>query len=149
MPALLRACAEAYAHLLNQCDAGADFEIVVAGISETSGPSAYIVASHDRYGEPWELVPLTGLCITPANDEIHERMIAALPLDCTAEDIDPEEHGLAILEIQRAHLIENDGIEGKFCAVGGFGQLTTVTADAVTSQIIHRWPDNVGARLVG
>jgi hypothetical protein len=75
---------------------------------------------------------LTGLCITPADETIHEKMLATLPTDCTADDIDPATHGLAILEIQRSHLVENDGIDGKFCAVGGFAQLTTVTPDAVT-----------------
>ena len=143
---LLQEASRAYAPLFEGCSAGPDFEVVVAGWSD-EGPAAYMVASHDRHSTPWEIIPLTGLCITPADETIHEKMLATLPTDCTADDIDPATHGLAILEIQRSHLVENDGIDGKFCAVGGFAQLTTVTPDAVTSRIIHRWPDGIGERL--
>jgi hypothetical protein len=143
---LLREASHAYAPLFESCSAGPDFEVVVAGWS-TEGPAAYMVASHDHYGTPWHIIELSGLCITPADETINERMLATLPADCSADDIDPAVHGLAILEIQRAHLIENNGIDGKFCAVGGFAQLTTVTADAVTSRIIRRWPDITGKRL--
>jgi hypothetical protein len=46
-----------------------------------------------------------------------------------------------------AHLIENNGMDDNFCAVGGFAQLTTVVADAVISRILHRWPDHAGDSL--
>jgi hypothetical protein len=74
-------------------------------------------------------------------------LMASLPDDCSEEDIDPVVHGFAILEIQRAHLMENDGIDGKFCAVGGFAQITTVTAGALTSRVVNRWRDQVGKKI--
>ncbi|MDB5579628.1 MAG: hypothetical protein JWR80_4804 [Bradyrhizobium sp.] len=139
---LLRRAAEAYAPLFEQCSQGADFEAIVAGISETDGPYAFIVPSHSRFGtEPFVVVPIGGLTCTPNNDAILAEIVAALPADCAADDIDPQTHGLAVMEIQRAHLIDNNGIDGHFAAVGGFAQLTTVTSEAVVTRILHRWPD--------
>jgi hypothetical protein len=140
---LMQKAAGVFAPIFQQCGAGPDFEVVVAGWSG-DGPAAYMVASHGRHGDPWEIIPLTGLCITPANAVIHERMLAALPNGLTDDDVDPVVHGLAIMGIQRAYLIENHGIDGRFCAAAGFAQLTTVTAEAVTSRVIHRWPDKIG-----
>ncbi|MGY3610452.1 MULTISPECIES: hypothetical protein [unclassified Bradyrhizobium] len=134
----LQACAEHYGHLLNQCAAGPDFEIVVAGVSETAGPNAYIVSSHDRYSEPWTILDLEGLSVTPANEAVH-RIIGEIANGRAADDLDPIVDGLAVLEAQRA------GDAGAF--VGGFAQLTTVTVDSVTSRILRRWPDEIGEKI--
>jgi hypothetical protein len=97
---LLREASVVYAPVFEACKFGADFEVVVAGWSE-DGPQAYMVASHDRHGAPWTIIPLAGLCITPADDVIHANMMAALPAGCIADDLDPAVHGLAIMQIQR------------------------------------------------
>jgi hypothetical protein len=34
-------------------------------------------------------------------------------------------------------------------AVGAFAQLTAITADAITTKIIHRWPDEIGKPITG
>ncbi|MEH2468976.1 hypothetical protein V1281_001768 [Nitrobacteraceae bacterium AZCC 2161] len=139
---LLRRAAEAYSPLFQQCQLGPDFEAVVAGISETEGPCAFMVPSHSRFGtEPFTVVPTEGLTCTPNNADILAAIVASLPAECGADDLDPAKHGLAIMEIQRAYLIANNGIDGHFAAVGGFAQLTTVTDGAVMSRILHRWPD--------
>lgn len=134
----LQACAEYYAHLLNQCAAGPDFEIVVGGVSETTGPSAYIIASHNRYGEPWTILDLEGLSVTPANEAV-QRRISEIANGRAADDLDPAVDGLAVLEAQRA------GDAGAF--VGGFAQLTTIDPAGLHSRILRRWPDEIGKRV--
>lgn len=134
----LKKCAVAYGHLLDQCSAGPDFEVVIAGMSETGGPSAYLVASHSRYGDPWSIVDLTGLSVTPASDAVHQSVFD-IAAGRDADHLDPIVDGLAIMETQRA---ERSG-----AYVGGFAQLTTIDADGVHSRIIHRWPDRLGEKV--
>lgn len=138
MPRLLQACAVAYDHLLSQCSHGPEFEVIIAGISETRGPSAYLVPSHDHYGEPWSIIDLEGLSATPASGVVHQR-INEIAAGRNADQLDPITDGLAIMEAQRA--------EGSGAFVGGFAQLTTVDADGVHSRIIHRWPDRIGRKV--
>lgn len=40
-----------------------------------------------------------------------------------------------------------EALEDPYCCVGGFLQITTVTRDAIVSQIVHRWPDVIGERM--
>lgn len=134
----LKKCAVSYAHLLNQCSAGPDFEVVVAGMSETTGPSAYLVASHSRYGDPWSIVDLSGLSVTPASDPVHQHVFA-IAAGRDADQLDPVADGLAIMEVQRA---ERSG-----AYVGGFAQLTTIDTECVQSRVIHRWPDKLGEKI--
>jgi hypothetical protein len=131
----LQACAEHYADLLNQCAARPDFEIVVARISKATGPSAYIVASHDRYGEPWTILDLGGLSVTPSPEAVH-RIIGDIAFGRSADQLDPIVHGLAVLEAQRA--VDAGAL------VGGFAQLTTIDSTGVRSRVIRRWPDEIG-----
>lgn len=65
-------------------------------------------------------------------------------------EFDCRTSGLDLLKRQR-HLLWPAAAEGagQFHAVGGFAQLTIVTQDKVTSEIIHRWPDKIGERIVG
>lgn len=137
MPRLLRTCAVAYDHLLDQCSESPDFEVVIAGISETAGPSAYLVPSHACYGEPWSIIDLAGLSATPASEHVHQR-IREIAASRSPDQLDPVADGLAIMEAQRA--------KGSGAFVGGFAQLTTIDADGVHSRVIHRWPDQIGRK---
>jgi hypothetical protein len=128
----LQAYVEHCPQLFQLCEAGREFEVVVAGISETAGPSAYLVASHDRYGEPWTVIELTGLSLTPSNDAVLGG-VAETAAGRDADDLDPEVDGLAILQAQRS------AYAGAF--VGGFAQLTTIDGAGVHSRVIHRWND--------
>lgn len=136
----LQACVVAYEHLLSQCAAGPEFEVVVVGISEMTGPSAYLVPSHDRYGEPWSIIDLAGFSTTPASDVVCQR-VREITAGRNADELDPVAYGLAVMEAQRA--CRFDDVVG----VGGFAQLTTVDADGVHSRIIHRWDDRIGERI--
>ncbi|MGY2806391.1 hypothetical protein [Bradyrhizobium sp. USDA 4506] len=100
------------------------------------------VPNNRRHGERRTRTDLAGFLPLPCDRRllglIQERLEGKHP-----DAIDPEVDGLAVLELQRANPHQEDG---DFCYVGGFAQLTTVTREAVTSRIIHRWPDKVGEK---
>ncbi|MCO5129277.1 MAG: hypothetical protein M9932_01765 [Xanthobacteraceae bacterium] len=137
---VLQNCADQFEHLLGQCSLGSDFEVVIAGLSETTGPSAYLVASHDRYGEPWAIIDLIGFSATPANADVHGR-IQNIANGRGVDGLDPVADGLAIMQAQRESRFED------IVGVGGFAQLTTIDANGVHSRIIHRWPDRIGGKV--
>jgi hypothetical protein len=136
---LLASVSAGCAELFATCHHGAAFEVVIAGISESDGPTAYVVPSDTRYGNaaPFDLIPIKGFVALPNSATISAAMAPLMPTSGNADEVDPARVGLAVMEIQRA----NPDVGDCLCPVGGFAQLTTVTADSVTSRIIHRWPD--------
>ena len=136
------------APIFDACCTGADFEVVVGGITDDGVPDAYLVASHDRYGfEPWKVTPVEGLTCLPNDPKLHAKIIASLPAGATPDDLDPVRDGLAIMELQRRNPAASTEGDDR-CAVGGFAQLTTITANEITTRVIRRWPDQVG-RVIG
>jgi hypothetical protein len=105
-------------------------DFVIAGWSET-GPDAFLVCSHDRWGPAWPNIQLSGLCNIPGDKEIVE----ALHLS----DIDPEPDSVRMLEIS-AHRANIYWIPG---------QKTSVYAGRIETQIICRWPDDVIGKQLG
>jgi len=143
---LLRDCAVIYKDNLERCETGNEIEVLVAGISESDGPSAYLVNSAGRYGaEPWAVQPVEGFTWLPNTPELVARAKGLLPLD--ADDVDPIAHGRMIMEMQRETpvLHEFSGVE--MTTVGGFIELVAVTRDQIVTRIIHGWPDEVGERV--
>lgn len=69
------------------------------------------------------------------------------PLASIDDIRDIDEFGIVLLELQRARLISNAPGLSPCCNIGGFGQVTTITRDAVSSRIICRWPDQVGEMM--
>lgn len=89
----------------------------------------------------WEVTALDngGACqyATPADQGLVDRLLAA-GVDLWAQEANPAEHGLAVMREQKrssAGLI--DAPLASF--VGGFCQLTTITADLALSRILERW----------
>jgi hypothetical protein len=130
-------------------DFGPDADVVVAGLSETRGPEAYLITSHENYGRPsWLITDMEGLSIAPGNEEIHAEVLKLFPPGTQASEIDPVRDGIRLMEIQRNAIVPVAGAAGReLRTVGGFIQLTSVTADGISSRIIHRWNDRVGERL--
>jgi hypothetical protein len=128
------------------CSLGTEFDVVVAGISETAGPDAYLICSHTRYGgvQPWTTVQLAELTTLPGDLDIRARFIDRVPHDIEA--FDPERDGLTVLEAQRAAPIEHAG-DKSFVGVGGFAQVTSITRDGIVTKVIHRWPDEIGHQI--
>ena len=146
MVPLLQFCSEKYAPHFEVCDAGPDFEVHVVGISETDGPTGYIVSSHDRGIDPWSLITLDGFSFGPNNPQISARVFGRIAPGRYIDDLDAAADGLATLEIMRE--IPAATIAGDDQAmVGGFAQLTSIGSDGITSRILKRWPDKIGERI--
>lgn len=141
-PALLRALLPMFEASFAHCEFGIDFDVVIAGISESDGSDAYLICSHERYGvEPWTVVQFAGLSMMPADAPMQERVFASIP--DYFELVDPERDGRIILETQRAFSMDHDN-DRALIGVGGFAQVTSITREGITTRVIHRWPDEVG-----
>mgnify|MGYP001002900966 CR=1 FL=1 len=141
-PTFLRDLRPMLAVTFAYCELGDDFDVVVAGISESVGPDAYLVCSHQRYGvEPWTVVQFGGLAMMPADAAMKARVFASIPDN--VDLVDPERDGRIILEAQRAFPMDHGG-DRNFVGVGGFAQLTSITREGISTRVIHRWSDEVG-----
>jgi hypothetical protein len=111
-----------------------DLILVALGWSEPRrAPIAFAVSTGGRQalGGPGELIEVLGYS-TPE---------VALPFAITSGRLDPDANGLAALEAQRRDLALGYSI------VGGFGEVTTVTAEGITKRRIVEWPDAVGNQI--
>ena len=121
-----------------------DFSVMVAGFSESNGPSAFRVASGRKcsqhrdgsvtWFEPWSAVSLPKLSFVPGGADLSAEVAARIEGAKSADDFDPITDGVWLIERQRA---------SRLAGVGGFVQLTSVTRDGITSRVIHRWPEDV------
>jgi hypothetical protein len=143
----VRAATEAYAPTLQRCAHGASFDLVVAGWSTArKRPETYVLTDHENYGfAAWTLQPFGSLLITPWDADLAGRL--KLTQAELAGKLDPVKDGLRILEAQRfVKAIQRNETEAAH-GVGGFAQLTTVTAENITTRILKRWPDPIGEKL--
>lgn len=111
------------------------FVIVVAGISESSGPDAYVITNDPRVAEPWTTQQIGGCTMIPADAATQAVFHAAFGSIEDSEELDPERDGIRMMEIQRRN---------PAFGIGAFAQLTTVTLDGITTRVIHRWADTAG-----
>ena len=54
---------------------------------------------------------------------------------------------LHIIEEQRGVSAQQGGREERPHGVGGFEQLTMLSRDMIGTQVVRRWPDEIGRRL--
>jgi hypothetical protein len=109
------------------------FDLVIAGISESSGPDSFFICNHDRYPTmpAWTLIDLPELTMVPVNDEIEAEFRRTFPTVVTADDLRPEIDGVRMMQIQRDLFPE---------VVGGLVQIASVMAGGwIATRIIHRW----------
>ena len=133
-----------------------DFDLVAVGWSKSrAAPTSYLVSSHDRVvgrgltASAWQLVELPDVLIAPP---IAENQISATgwKVPYSADSFRPEIDGLALLKAQRLSRRAIDprfGARGYIHVVGGFIQVTSVSSHGVNSEILHRWPDELGRRI--
>jgi hypothetical protein len=129
-------------------------EMIVAGLSAERGPEAYAFRTGDMMapGEteagpqyedaPFRLVKLPEWVMTPmANDQVIPANFEGIDVDA-----DPDEVVWSIrkvLEMQRQTQLP-EGVGG----IGGFGSLTTISAEGIHQRIICRWQeDQIGGPL--
>jgi hypothetical protein len=132
--------------ILQQAGISSKIEVLVAGISESNGPDAFLICNHDDYGFPaLSIIDLGNLSILPS--EGAPEFLASLPngTETDPEDIDPAVDGLRLLECQRRIVTSNE--TGDFVITGSFAQLTTVRADGISTRILKRWNDVRGERV--
>lgn len=146
----LRGVYDAAAAQLHNWPSGDQFEVFVAGISEITGPDSYVVVNHSRYPDvkPWTVTQLGQFSPSIGDPEVMERLWSKVPNASCADDLDPVRDGLWLMECQRAARFQCEPDQVEAGIVGGFAQLTTVTRDAITTRVIHKWPDKPGDRLV-
>jgi hypothetical protein len=133
-----------------------DFDLVAVGWSTSrNAPASYLITSHDRVvgrgltSNAWQLLELPEVLIAPP---IAEAQIATTgwKVPYSVESFRPDIDGIPLLQAQRLsrrELDERSGIHGHVHVVGGFIQVTTVSAGGVNSRVVHRWPDQVGRRI--
>jgi hypothetical protein len=145
-----------------------EFDLVAVGWSTAHGaPASYLVSSHDRLvapevrANPWQLIELPDILIAPPITEqaLTDAQIAPAQSEVTAgEDaarysaasFRPEIDGVTLLNAQRRSPRQIDprlGRAGWVYVVGGFIQLTTVSSHGVSSDVLHRWPDQAGRKI--
>lgn len=129
--------------------AASPFEVSVAGISEQRGPSGFRMTTLQARGdhlEPWRVIDFPrGFNPCPCNTEADEREIRAA-IEKAPATLDG--HAVAALTAQR-EIARRDFEAGRQpCWVGGFAQITTISAETIATRIIHFWADDVvGAKL--
>lgn len=126
----------------------APFDLMIAGWSESRDRGeVYGLFNHETYGLPaWSLVPIEEGCLTPGDQGFTDRLREA-GIDPRSEAFDPAADGLRILEEQRAMPWPALGGGEPIYGVGGFGQLTTLERDRITTRILKRWPDAIGEKI--
>lgn len=142
---LLRDCAAIYSDLIERCETGDEIEVLVAGISESEGPSAYLVNSDGRYGQdPWAVLSVEGFTWLPNTPEMLTSVKERLP--ARADQIDPIVHGRMVMQMQRETPVLHEFAGSELSTIGGFVQMVTVTKDQISTRVIHRWPDSIGEK---
>jgi hypothetical protein len=132
--------------------------VLLAGISAKRGPEAYTFQTTETlppgvtqeeakaspyFQPPYVLVKLPDVIMTPVAPP---EMAIAAGYEGIDVDADPEAVVWSIRKVlaMQRHMPLPDGIGG----IGGFAELTTVSAEGVTQRVIDRWPgDKIGAPL--
>ncbi|PTE07393.1 hypothetical protein [Mesorhizobium helmanticense] len=97
----------------------AEFDVVVAGIG-SKGPAAYMVSNHGKngLGEPWEVFDIPQVLATPpVSQSLFDEVFGA---------DDPLAEMPRLVDAQRVHP-----------SIGGFAQLTSITADGISTRIVR------------
>jgi hypothetical protein len=150
-PLCVREAAEMHRENLEMCAYGSTFAVFVAGLNAEGRGDAFMICNDQRLTEPFAVHPVGGLAMLPADPEILQDCANRLPPNINPQDLDPESHGLIILEAQRRFALANldhRHHELKLSPVGGFAQLTSVTREGISTRVLHRWPD-VRGQLIG
>ncbi len=126
---------------------GSNAQLFVAGWSE-GRPDAYSVLTRPTDGLPaWTPIPIPEHIFSPfeTNGPVHAdfwEIFGERPV----RDLDPRTDGIRIIEAQRRHKSRlPDGRRAYI--VGGFAQLTSVRSEAITTEVLRRWPDKAGERI--
>jgi hypothetical protein len=132
-------------HILTKCVFGGRFEVVIGGISETTGPDAYMIAC-DADGVVSPITEIPELGFMPSSiQELHDFVTFTAMQQHAGSKVHPADFLLQAMEIQRsARFGEYDT-----CHIGAFAQITSIRADGIETKILRRWSDTIGMPLGG
>lgn len=132
---------------------GKHFGFIISGISETLGPCHYFIFSAPvQEFEQFDMVRWHGREFTNGavitDSDIEALGITPDMVDGTAFTL--RDYGVNIAELMRRKKLQNDLDPGapEVYGIGGFLQLTTITADGATTETIHEWPEDEIGRPV-
>lgn len=136
----------------------AGFELTIIGYSDERGqPEGWTLATypkatqHDLPGyEPYKLQLLPAMFVRPGVPSMFAAMGLERPITMLEEllEVDPVTAAAGLLVEQRKIEADEEPIKGVRC-VGGFGELTTVTAKGVSTIEVIRWDDTIGEAIGG
>jgi hypothetical protein len=120
---------------------GGEFDLFVAGWSETTGPSAFCFSHRRQPDGTWSLSlhESSTALIAPSDctiDMMHSRPLAIAAQQQNGPNMEPLLLGL--MSMQRLSY-----------PVGGHADLTTITADKIETRRIAKWPDVIGQKMIG
>jgi hypothetical protein len=126
----------------------ADFDLVIAGISETCGPDSFLIASHGAHGiDPYTLFDPGRALVLPDHQQAPFLVSEFFPDDDAIDRFDPIIGGRRLMGRQREIRQVPYGTNGApRCEMGGFAQLTTIRDyhRLIETRVIHRWTDEIG-----
>ena len=143
--------------LMDQAGVCRDGEILVAGWSPKKNAAAsFLFTTGGNYGlAPW--VPADSdsygdQIALPADEDLVENMMQ--PWQGRINAGNAQRWATELLEWQRKKSwpVWRNGVESEieWIGIGGFVQLTTITPNAITTRVVHRWPgDKIGDRIGG
>ena len=126
--------------------AAAQFDLFVAGWSETTGADSFTCSNIDRSNlggpAPWDIFDPGTVVMVPGTADMLQTV--------DESKFEPVADSIRMMNMQRRHFrFFLFGKKHYACGVGGFIELSTVTQEGISSSIIHRWPDNKGERMGG
>ena len=118
---------------------GGEFELFIAGWSETAGPQAFCIQRKRRDDDGWDLsiIEDAAAIFAPSDsaiDMMYRGQMVVMSQHTSGPSIEPIFLGL--LSMQRL-----------FYPVGGHADLTTITASDIKSRRIAKWPDAMGKAI--
>jgi hypothetical protein len=134
-------------NVLRSSPHGANFDLVIAGISSSGRTDSFLICNHSHHRvPPWTPVDLGEFAMLPGDARMLAEVHARPPERLPSGDIDVGAFGRRVMEIQRREPHRHES--GKsYPNIGGFIQLTTVTAATITTRVVHRWPDEIDQPL--
>ncbi|TAZ76556.1 hypothetical protein [Rhizobium ruizarguesonis] len=129
---------------------GLEFELMIAGISETVGACHFHMASKALEGfyDAWAMKLLDYACMIfggvwdRISSGVSDEMLIAAGEDGFRQ------YGVQIVDAMRAAEGNEPGAARPGCVViGGRLDLTVITRDGATIERLHTWPDVIGKRI--
>lgn len=136
---LVRQCVDSYPDMMSP-KSNSDFEVYVAGWSETLGPDFFWMPGHNRRvnAKAFRRVDRDkqDLLFQPTTQSILLDIIKSWQ-GRTVDQLDMDVEGPRVIEIQRKHL--NASFPDQ---IGGHALVTTITKHSIESHIAKRWPEH-------